>query len=204
MREIQQSCPVIGYGVDTSVSRGFTKIWTMFGETVPVADMLNLPSLPPAAKNYADLLAKYNLKRFTLVAIDFVNRNFNMYVLFRNPHSNPPNLAGNLISELGFNLPSEEEQALFSKCADLHFTFNWDSPTCERLSFVVFHAPIAQFPKHLHPLFPRLLGNYPTVLDQHYASIQSAYSLRHGDFLKIEMDYSGIIMSLRGAMDINE
>lgn len=204
MRELQQQCPVAGFGVDTSVIRGFTKIWTMFRETVPVADLLSLPSLPPAARNYTGLLEKYNLKRFSLAAIDFINHSFNMYVLFRDPNKNPSDLAPNLIRELGFNLPSEEEQLLFSKCADLHFTFNWDSSECERLSFVVFHAPVAKFPKHLHPMFPRMLTSYPTLLDQHYASIQSAYSKKHGDFLKIEMDYTGIIMSLRGAMDLND
>ena len=202
MREIQQNCPVLGYGVDTNVDRGFTKIWTLFRETVPVAELLSLPSLPPAAKNYADLYAKYNLRRVSLVAIDFVSRISNMYFMFRDPQTNPPGLAANLIRELGFNLPSDEEQELFSRCGDLHFTFTWDKPTCERLSFVVLHAPEAQFPKHLHPIFPRLFDGFPTLRDQRYASIQSAYSLVHGDYLKIEMDYTGMGLAMRAAMNI--
>jgi hypothetical protein len=204
MREIQQYCPVGGYGVDVSVSRGLTKIWSLFYETFPVAEMLRLPSLPPAARKYTELWDKYNLKRFTLVAIDFQARNFNMYFLFYNPANNLPNIAGNLIHELGFNLPSKEEQAIFSGCGDLHFTFTWDSLACERLSFVVPHALERQFPKHLDPLFPRLWAGFPTLLPVRRASIQSAYSLRHGDYLKIEMDYTGITMALRAAMDVNE
>lgn len=203
MREIQQHMPVGGYGVDTSVSRGMTKIWTLFRETVPAAELLSLPSLPPAAKHYHALLTRYNLKRFTLVAIDFVNHVFNMYVLFRDPDKNPPDLAGNLIADLGFTLPSAEEQAVFSTCSDVHFTFSWDSPVCERLSFVVFHSPEDQFPKHWHPLFPRVFAKFPTLRDQRYASIQSAYA-RQGSYLKIEMDYTGMGMALRAAMDINE
>ncbi len=202
MREIQERCPVLGYGVDISASRGFTKIWTLFRETVPVADMMALPSLPPAARKYVDLYAKYNLKRYSLVAIDFLSRQFNMYFMSRNPENNPSALPGNLIKELGFHVPSAEEQTLFSKWGDLHFTFNWTSPTATRLSFVVLHCPESQFPKHMNPIFPRLFAGFPTLRDQKYGSIQSGYSLTHGNYLKIEMDYTGMGMAMRAAMDM--
>jgi hypothetical protein len=202
MREIQQRLPVLGYGVDASVSRGFTKIWTLFRETVPVADLLALPSVPPAVKDYEDLFAARHLRRISLVAMDFIARNFNIYFMFRNPETNPSDQASSLINSLKFNLPSDEEQALFSRCGDLHFTFTWDSPVCERLSFVVLHAPEPQFPKHLDPLFPRLFAGFPTLRDQRYGSIQSAYSQLHGDYLKVEMDYTGMGMAMRAAMDI--
>ncbi len=204
MREIQQNCPIAGYGVDTSVSKGFTKIWTLFSETLPVDDMLALPSLPPAIKNYTDFFAKHGQKRISLVAIDFVSHVFNVYFMFRTPETNPPDLAANLIKDLEFNLPSEEEQTLFSHCGDVHFSFTWDEPTCERLSFVVLHTPEDQFPKHLHPMFPRLFAEFPTLRDQRYASIQSSYSKVRGDYLKIEMDYSGMGFAMRGAMDLAE
>ncbi|NLX09245.1 MAG: hypothetical protein GXY36_06280 [Chloroflexi bacterium] len=202
MREIQQYCPIAGYGVDTSVTRGFTKIWSMFSEGVPAAELLSLPSLPPAVHQYADFFANYGLKHFGLVAIDFLSRHFNMYVMFRDPDTNPPDFAANLISDLGFNLPSPEEQAIFSRCGDIHFTFTWDAPTCQRLSFVVLHAPEDEFPKHTHPIFPRLFSGFPTLRDQRYGSFQSSYSLRHGDYLKVEMDYTGMGLMMRAAMNI--
>jgi hypothetical protein len=204
MREIQENCPVLGYGVDLSVSRGFTKIWTLFREIVPVENLLSLPSMPPAARNYTDLYAKHNLKRVSLIAMDFISHHFNMYFMFRNPETNLPDFAGNLISDLGFELPTVEEQGLFSHCGDVHFTFNWNTPNCERLSFVVLHTPETTFPKHLHPLLKRSVEDFPTLRDQRYASIQSSYSLKHGDYLKIEMDYTGMGMAMRAAMDMAE
>lgn len=201
MREIHAHSPIVGYGVDTSVNRGFTKIWSLFTEGFPVTEMLALPSVPPAAHDYVDFFAQNGLHKLGLVAIDFVSKVFNLYFMFRTPEKNPPDLATNLISGLDFNLPSAEEQSLFSHCGDAHFTFTWDSSVCERLSFVVWHAPVDYFPTHLHPMFPSLVEAFPTVRDQRYASVQSSYSKEHGDYLKIEMDYSGMGLAMRAAMD---
>lgn len=200
-REATANLSLFGYGVDTNVQRGLLKMWTMFSEPVPVPDMLKLKSLPPAVHNYLDLFAERNYRRFSLMAIDFVNPSLNLYFLFRDPKNNPPDMAEFLISSLGFELPSAEQLALFSRAADIHFTFTWDNPQCVRLSFICHHVTPEEYPTHLHPIFERMIPNFPTLREQRYATLEASFTAK-GSFLKSDMDYSGMALAFTGASDL--
>ncbi len=197
-----QRYPLMCQGVDIGVSHGIEKIWPMFNVALSVEDLFKFPSMPESVRAYTDYFASYDLKLFTLFALDYYNKSINIYFPIRRPGQYPPERCAAMISDLGFKTPSAEELALNAKTGIIYYTFTWDSPRCERLSFGLPHIPVpsAQFPAHLHPVFERLCNNMPVAASERRASLQTAY-LPGGDkdYLKIEVDYTGTIMALLGA-----
>jgi hypothetical protein len=192
--------PMMAHGVDIGVSHGIEKIWPLFNAALPVDDLFKLPSMPAAVKHYTDHFAKYDLKLFTLFAIDYYNKSMNIYFPIKYPGQYPPERCADMISDLGFTVPSPEELAINATTGIIYYTFTWESLKCERLSFGVPHVPVDQFPSHLHPVFERMCSKMPLVAPERKASIQTAYLPdSRKDYLKIEVDYTGTMMMALGA-----
>ncbi|HEX2905346.1 MAG TPA: aromatic prenyltransferase [Phototrophicaceae bacterium] len=198
--EVQERIPLLGFGVDVGVSHGLEKIWPLFSVGVPLAKLYELPSMPAAIATYDAYFKKYGLEAVTLLALDYMNKSVNLYFpINKEPGSCTIDIAAGIIGDLGFKVPPPEELELNTRGGILYHTFTWDSPRCERVSFGVAHAPMHEFPVHLHPLFQRLYDEAPVVSQEARASLGTAYLPNHSDYLKFEMDYTGTMLNMLGA-----
>lgn len=194
--------PMICRGIDVGVTHGIEKIWPLFNVAVPVKDLFEIPSMPESVKSYADHFAKYDLKLFEGFAINYYQKSMNIYFLINRPGQYPPERCAEMIRDLGFTVPSDDELAINAKTGIIYHTFTWESPRCERLSFGVPHVPVPSdpYPGRLHPVFERLCNEMPVVAPQRKAAISTAYLADHSkDYLKIEVDYTGTFAAVLGA-----
>lgn len=195
MTDMAAQYPMLGYGVDVGADYGIEKIWPFVRKPVPVDDLNSVPSMPASLRSYSDYFKKYNLKWTSLYAIDYRHKSMNIYFMFPEPRLSTDQVA-HMISDLGFAVPSQEELEVNTRVGALYYTFTWDSPRCERVSYAVPHAPASQFPMHWDPIFARMMRETPTLLNEKCGCIMTAYTPDHGHYLKIEMDYSGQVYSM--------
>jgi len=197
--DVRKNFSVVGYGANMSVRHGLTKLWPMLGEPVPLNDLLKLDSLPSAVKNYADCLAKYQLQQPNLFAIDFYNKSINVYFMGSNPAIFTREKITELLHDFGCKVPSLEWLEISAHPADIHFTFTWDAPHCMRVSFANLHVSQEDFPVHLHPMFQRFFDEAPTLLPERRASIGTSFGPNDSNYLKYEIDYTGMEFAMRAA-----
>lgn len=191
--------PILGYGIDMGVSHGMEKIWPLFSKSLTIDDLFKLPSMPPSVRNYVDHFARFDLNTHTLFAIDYEHKTMNIYFPVKQPGQYPAERIAAMIEDLGLEVPGDEELAINTQTGIIYHTFDWESDHCRRLSFGVPHVPEHDFPTTLHPVFERMF-DAPVVASERRGSIQTAYTRNGtGDYLKIEIDYTGTMMMALGA-----
>ncbi len=191
--EVAAQYPVVGYGVDFGVAHGIEKIWQFFSiDPQPIDRIAGLSSFPPAARTSFPLFRRYGLEACSLFGFDFRNRSINVYFMRPPGFFSPEQLAG-MIADAGFAVPSPEMLQYSSMAVPIYFTFTWDSPQVERLCFGVAAFDDAQVPRHLDPLIERYVAGAPFVTPAR-TFIFNVTLARSGDFIKIENDYSGLMI----------
>jgi 6-linalyl-2-O,3-dimethylflaviolin/7-geranyloxy-5-hydroxy-2-methoxy-3-methylnaphthalene-1,4-dione synthase len=198
-RDVDAHYPILGYGIDLGVGHGFEKVWPLFSAALPIEDAYALPSMPASVQRYDDYFKTYDLRLFSLFAIDYWHKTMNIYFPVKKPGAYPPDRVAEMIADLGCQVPDDEELALNAQTGIIYLTFSWDSDRCERLSFGVPHVPKAQFPTHLDPVFARLFDDTPVRADEARGAFMTAYAPDNRDYLKIEIDYTGTMFNALGA-----
>lgn len=194
--DVKSNFPIMGYGVDFGVLSGFAKIWMRIPThlPIPLEKFQLIPSFPVSLKNYVSLLSKYSMDKIIMVGIDYIHKSTNIYFVKRYYGDLSHEIVTNLISELGFPVPSKE---LIDECAQAIFfycTFTWDSPKIERLSFHRVAHDQSQVPVHLHPFLEKYSLNAPILGDKRKFMYTVALS-PNGNYIKLESDYSSGIMA---------
>jgi len=174
------------YGVDTSVERGFTKIWTVFRRRYPCLRCAQFGLLiPPAARKYANFFAKHRLGRVSLVAIDFVSRHFNIYFMFPNPALNPPDRSAKLISDLDSTCLRKKNRLCFPNVPSFTSPFRG---TPRLVSGLVSSYSTRRKPSSQHIYIPCSRACLPnskaSAIKPMLRSSRLIHCL-HGDYLKI-------------------
>jgi hypothetical protein len=185
--ELEKRFTGLGYGVDSTIRYGFQKIWPFFASPVPVQEILSLKSVPASMKSYVPTLSKFGLELSSLLALDYLAKTINIYYIIKHPGNFPPEKVAAMIADAGFKVPAQEELEVSSKTIVIYYTFNWESPRVERLSFGMA-GPQAAVPIHMHPIFKRVAEDIPLRGERRQFTYCTTYGTR-GDYLKIEADY---------------
>jgi hypothetical protein len=193
--DLRDNFPTLGYGVDLSASYGMEKIWPLVQTAVRVEDLYDLPSMPRSLQATDAYFKKYDLKWTSLYAIDYRHKSMNIYFMFPERGHFSPATTGEMIRDLGFEVPDQAELEVNSQVGALYYTFTWDSPVCTRISYAVPHQPASGFPMEWDEKFARLMQQCPTMLHEIRGSAQTAYSAK-GNYRKIEVDYTGMEYSM--------
>ena len=200
--DIRARLPMIGSGVDSVVSSGMQKIWPFVRGATP-EDIYTLPSIPPSVQQHDGYFKKYGLESAWLFAIDYKSRTMNIYFNFLPAAPGMPHdreTIVNMITDLGFRLPPDEEIEANRGNVMIYLTFSWDSPKCLRASFVIPHGPADQFPR-LDPFLNDILDKIPTLTKPTIVGMQTAYVLDGPNYLKAEFDYTGtMVNALKGVV----
>jgi aromatic prenyltransferase len=187
--EVTSRFPV-WWALDVAVTHGFEKIWLFFEKSVPFEDILTLSSLPASVRNYRKHFSTFAAGHVVnIIGLDFQNKSLNIYPAPFIPGTYTPARIAAVLTDLGFDVPSEEELGLVSRTLWFYYTFRWDSPTVQRISFTVY-TPAEGYPIHWHPLCKRFVEQAPFRAERQMFIYSPTYS-RTGNYLKIEADYQG-------------
>jgi hypothetical protein len=94
-----------------------------------------------------------------------------------------------VLSDVGLTVPSEEELGLVSRTLWFYYTFRWDSPAVQRVSFTVY-PPAEGYPFQWDPLCKPFVEQVPVRSERKMYIYSPTYG-RAGNYLKIEADYQG-------------
>lgn len=177
------------WGIDASVSGSVDKIWLLFDKGIPLVDVLALPHLPPTVRAAQDHFDRIAMDRIGLIGLDFGHRTINVYSPVFPPGTLTYETVTNMISGLGFLLPTEEELERNTHAFDVYQTFSWDEPGVRRLCFPVRYIA-EEFPTHCHPILKQFVELAPFAADQRAFVYYATYGPR-GGYFKVQSDYTG-------------
>lgn len=177
------------YGVDASADFGMEKIWAIFmNGPRPLGELFELTELPDSTRRAADMLARYNLTRFALAAIDYKNTSINLYFM------NPPNDVAGLVDKLKFKEPDQSTLDLVSRtmCVGVTFDFEHEVPT--RMC-CYFPMRLDELPVEVHPRLKSFADNAEFAVEDK----RVIHGVSFGPDLiyhKPEFEYNGTMMTV--------
>jgi hypothetical protein len=197
--ELQASGYELGYGIDAEVSNGMEKVWVFFTEqSMPLADVFALSSLPASIQNYAEHFQKYHLDKIGLFAIDYKNKSINLYFMQAQPGQYPPDVIASMVSDLDFPGASFEILEFCSQTGCINYMFSWDSDKVKRLCYY-FPIPHAMMPTKYHPRLQQFVENAPFIVDEKMCIFGITFA-PFGLYHKPESEYNGIMMEIFGQL----
>lgn len=197
MLQTQEKVNMWGYGVDFSSALGFEKIWPFF-DPITIDEAHKMPAMPQASHEHLDFYRKWGLLWMDVLALDFRAKTMNVYFPIKMPgHFSPEQLA-ELITDLGFERPSDQELALCTNNVAVYITYNWESLEPQRVCFTVPIPPHMDVPI-LDPVFEPFLTDVPLNTDAKGNTVALTFG-KDFSYYKLERDYNGrlpqIIMPL--------
>jgi Aromatic prenyltransferase Orf2 len=171
LSELGARVPIDDHLIDAGIAGGFKKIYAQFPRNLQkLADLADMPSMPPAVAGNADLFARHGLDEVALVGVNYQRKSVNLYFQL------PSDVAGNidpktilsLLRETGMPEPDEPALAYASRSYRVYTTLGWDSPEIQRLSFAPMPSPgldPSALPARPNPELVQFLRNTPYTYD---------------------------------------
>lgn len=188
--EIKTNCGGFGYGVDIDATKGFSKIWMAPSiEKNSLELLVTLPHLPQSVKNTINHFCRFGLFTFGLVGFDFDHKTINLYFMIKEI-THPEIGFGQLLSDLGIHLDSEELLHSIRDAHVIYYSFSWTSPHVKRICFTTVLEKPEQVPAHFHPRISQCLNN-AVFMHGLERSMYSVACSQDGYYFKFDNDYSG-------------
>lgn len=128
--------PVTEHFADCLARGGLRKLYAHFPRDLRgVADLAEVPSMPPAVGENLDLFARHGMGPVAMVGINYEHRTVSLYFQFSPEGRLAPATIGSLLRETG--LPPADERMLefASRSFRANVTLGWASPRIGRLTF---------------------------------------------------------------------
>ncbi|WUH90955.1 aromatic prenyltransferase [Streptomyces sp. NBC_00433] len=139
LADTQKALPVSMFAVDGEVTSGFKKTYAFFPtDDMPgVAQLRDIPSMPPSVAENAELFARYGLDKVQMTSLDYKRKQVNLYFSDLQPEFLEPEPVLSLVRELGLELPGEKGLKFARRSFAIYPTLSWESGKIERLCFAV-------------------------------------------------------------------
>ncbi|WP_327288727.1 aromatic prenyltransferase [Streptomyces sp. NBC_01198] len=139
LADTQKALPVSMFAVDGEVTSGFKKTYAFFPtrDMPGLAELIDIPSMPPSVAENADLFARYGLDKVQMISLDYKKRQVNLYFSNLNPEFLEAGPVLSMVREMGLHLPVEKGLAFAPRSFAVYPTLSWDSGKIERLCFAV-------------------------------------------------------------------
>lgn len=186
---VQEKCSISNYMADCEADGGLTKLYAHFPHDMQkVSSIADIPSMPNAVAENADLFARYGLENVPMIGFGYENKTMSVYFQF-DPENRPePKAVGAMLRELG--MPEPDERTLEYACKSLraNITMNWDSPDIIRVAL----APPptrglgpSAVPVPVPPNYVRFAENAPRTYDGDRVTIFAFKWMRNEQYLEV-------------------
>jgi hypothetical protein len=194
MDELQEKHPEAGYFIDLGVTHGFEKVWGYFAHPLTIEEVCALDSMPISIKKRYGLFKQYGLNWVSCIGADYPSYTCNIYFL-KGSYPCTPEISANIITDLGFPIPVENELAFNSEAFVFYPTFSWDSDEVLRLSFAGA-GPQEAVPTNWHPLITTFAEGVPLRGPARMFTFNICYGQGIPNYYKIEADYHGDVFTV--------
>jgi hypothetical protein len=163
LTDIQDRCPVDGYGIDFGVVGGFKKTYCFFTPDTlqKVSTLADMPSMPRSLAENADFFARHGMAdKVNVIGIDYGHRTVNVY-LGAPAECYEPKTIRSILRELGMAEPSEQMLKLGEKSFGLYITLSWESSKIERICYAVTATDLASLPIPVEPEIAQFAKSIP-------------------------------------------
>lgn len=191
--QLQEKGDVFGFGVDLTALRGIEKIWP-FCRPITIDEVLEIPAVPEAARDLRDFYTKYDLRWITVLAADFLNKSMNIYFPVNVPGRYSPEELVELVTDLGFVRPSDEDLQAITNCLAIYITFDWESMDPLRICFTT-NVMDPDGVKDMHPMFEPLMTEAPVKTEAKMFNLAPTYG-KDFAYYKLESDYNGLLLPI--------
>ncbi len=167
LAELGELVHVDDWFIDGDITNGFKKVYAQFPRSLQkVTEIANLPSMPRAVTDNADLFARHGLEEVALVGVNYQRASVNLYFQL------PADVAGDfpaetvrsLLRDMGLPDPDEKMLAYATKAYRVYATLTWDSSQIHRIAFAPMPSPgldLSALPARLDPELVRFLRSTP-------------------------------------------
>lgn len=157
LEDLKARVPVSEYFIDGGIVSGFSKVYAHFpGDPLTVAQLAEIPSMPPSLAENADLFARHHMEQVAMLGINYQSRAVNLYFAhlpeaFRAAHN-----IQSLNSELGLSEPVGRSLEFAQRAFRSYVTLGWESPRIEKICYAP--APVRAWDPSVLPvpLDPRI------------------------------------------------
>jgi hypothetical protein len=148
LADTQKALPVSMFAIDGEVTSGFKKTYAFFPthDMPGLAQLIDIPSMPPSVAENAGLFARYGLDKVQMISLDYKKRQVNLYFSNLNPEFLESGPVLSMAREMGLHLPVEKGLAFARRSFAVYPTLSWDSGKIERLCFAVISTDPALAP----------------------------------------------------------
>ncbi|WP_159072327.1 aromatic prenyltransferase [Streptomyces sp. CMB-StM0423] len=142
LAELREGFPLGMYAIDGMVSTGFKKTYASFptNEPQPLADLLDVPSMPASARANAKLFADYGLDKVQMVSVDYPKRQVNLYFSELNTDYLQPAQVKALAAEMGLVEPTGMGLEFAKGSFAVYPTLSYDTDASDRLCYAVISS----------------------------------------------------------------
>jgi hypothetical protein len=193
--DLQKRISVEDYFIDCGVAAGFQKVYAQFpGNLQKVSQIAEIPSMPRAVADNAELFARHGLAEVALVGINYRRKLVNLY--FQLPHDVAGNLDPKTILSLlhDMGLPDPDERMLAYACTSyrVYATLAWDTSQIQRISFAPMPSPgldPSALPARLDPNLEQFVRTTPYTYAGERINASAVKWSPAGDFLDLGVYY---------------
>ncbi|MDR6981032.1 hypothetical protein J2X68_007774 [Streptomyces sp. 3330] len=186
--DFQERFPVGMYGIDVDVAGGFKKAYAAFpsNDVHDLEKLFDLPSMPRAAAENAELFARYGLDRVTGVSVDYKRHELNLYCDRATTAPLEADYIQSMLREMGLKEVGEQGVEFAKKSFAIYPTLNWDSSKIVRICFAVITTDPETAPTKSEPELGQM-AQYANTAPYAYVGEQRA--LVYGLALSPEKEY---------------
>lgn len=191
LADIGDRFPVDSYGIDFGITGGFQKTWSCFpGDSMQkLADLAEVPSMPPALAENMGFFARYGLaENVTLIGTDYAGRTANVY-FGEVGECLKPAAVRSMLGEMGMNAPSAALVHFAQHAFGFYATLSWDSTRIERFCYSVITPDPLSLLERVEPKIEHFLKTVPYGTGDPKAVYCATSPADGGEFYKVQSYY---------------
>jgi hypothetical protein len=189
LSDVHARISVDEFGIDCGVAGGFKKFYAHFPDDMQtVAQLAEIPSMPRAVADNADLFARYGLEKVVMVGVDYKNKTINLYFQFEADGRPEASAIRSLLRETGLYEPTDQMLEFAQRAMRANITLSWDSSKIVRVTFApppARNTGPSVVPAPIEPHIERFVMNAPRTYDGERMGLYGVKWFSDGEYIDV-------------------
>jgi hypothetical protein len=189
LSDIQGRWAISEHLIDCGAAGGLRKLYAHFPHDLQsVSRFADIPSMPHAVAENADLFARYGLDNVAMIGIGYKSKTMSLYFQFDAEGRPEPKTILSMLREIGLPEPNERMLEFAHKSLRANITLGWDSSKIVRVAFAPPPArgldPSA-VPARMEPHIERFATSAPRAHVGERVNLFAVKWMPDGEFLEV-------------------